>query len=468
MDVYNFCPTCGEIFTKCSNLYRHIRNLHPDNNNGLPQRAMTTCECHICGKRFTRVDNLQRHITKFHPAPTTSIIATAAAHHLTSTPNVAIGPSSTIASSSGNNPAFGTSSCVNILEVPSSQNIVNFVQDTSMETANPLTILTSIAPSQELPLSIPSTQQLVDMIDVNILNCTPPLPPPRLPFRSVDLDLTPSHAPTEYQIDDLSTGELEELMAPQHSSPVCNLFCNNNLIVCPTREVINVDEIPTQDSLSQATSSLKGQDSTHHEVSSSSRSNIENASSPQWNGSTPSSLLRYGQPSRTPSIESLVQPSLSNNHCMRFPAYCAAGRPHTEDRCIAAMNVYYKIGTNHYACPTCHTVIKHWLNFMEYHSHHAGQFTAGQKKELSIRVRCPTFPTYCIATNHDHPQECQRLMLTYYKSGAGYVCPYCDMYVEDEMVFIHDHAAHAGQFARGQKRRLTPHRVCSYNYECGL
>ncbi|KAK7866262.1 hypothetical protein R5R35_001691 [Gryllus longicercus] len=63
------CLVCNEMFTKRSNMYAHMRNVHKlkDEKDPVPRKIRKKTElCMGCGKAFTTKHNLQRHMQKMH------------------------------------------------------------------------------------------------------------------------------------------------------------------------------------------------------------------------------------------------------------------------------------------------------------------------------------------------------------------------------------------------------------------
>lgn len=63
------CPVCPINFNRTSNLYRHIRTQHPDQQSFIPQQKNVEkiFKCPFCLKSFTFRTNMRRHIRKTHP-----------------------------------------------------------------------------------------------------------------------------------------------------------------------------------------------------------------------------------------------------------------------------------------------------------------------------------------------------------------------------------------------------------------
>lgn len=63
------CPVCPISCNRASNLYRHIRAQHPDQQSIIPQQKKfeNTFKCPFCFISFTFRTNMRRHIRKKHP-----------------------------------------------------------------------------------------------------------------------------------------------------------------------------------------------------------------------------------------------------------------------------------------------------------------------------------------------------------------------------------------------------------------
>ena len=68
-----YCEYCSKIFTQRKNLYRHIRNLHPDKDFKMKRmpaqrkRKEDVENCEYCPQIFSQRRNLYRHIRNSHP-----------------------------------------------------------------------------------------------------------------------------------------------------------------------------------------------------------------------------------------------------------------------------------------------------------------------------------------------------------------------------------------------------------------
>ena len=401
------CEVCGKVFKRRDNYKRHL-NIHQQQHNHI---------CNVCHTSFSRLDALKRHIASRHhqedpiSQPTTVDLINS---DRLPTPEHSIDE---------NHPSIADT-------------IVAPSQIHSIEESQPTT-----ADTVELQLEIPSTQQLIEAIDVTMFNS-----PQQPRVRNVDMDLTPSDAPTQYEIHDLSTGELEQMDIE------CNVpkrVCNNNYhqpkqTVTPLIEdVIDVDELSTPASSPQVISS---------QTTSILSQNVSSHDSPSF----------FHDAQLSPGIQQSTSAIQRGSRCKLFPSYCAAGKPH--HLCEPVMQRYYKVGSSTYACPTCNIRVNDWLVFMQQHSSHAGEFRIGQKKDLS---GCQWFPAYCLSAKNQHGEiQCMTRMREYYDVGLNrFGCPTCNESTATWNEFMQDHAIHAGQFHVGQKQALKP-RGCPTFWQC--
>ena len=173
------CTICGKQFTRRDNLNRHIKCHQQQQNN----------VCQWCGLQFSRRDVLRRHLQARHQQQPQQNNADQQEDEILQRPDTG-----------------------DILDIIEEYEVTQQQQQVpiSEENTQPLSAMASShgVPPSLIPSTIPNTNELADIIDVDILNESQR---PNVPFRSVDMDLTPSDAQTQYQIDDISTGELEEM-----------------------------------------------------------------------------------------------------------------------------------------------------------------------------------------------------------------------------------------------------------------
>ena len=152
-----------------------------------------------------------------------------------------------------------------------------------------------------------------------------------------------------------------------------------------------------------------------------------------------------------PSTSQLLHHEV-HNKCNTFPIYCINNVHHDELGCVTKMKAYFTVGYDYYLCPQCNLKVQGWEEFYRSHRQHAGQFFRGQKN--NFRVICPTFHTYCNASQHNDRQQCIAATLKYYQIRNKYACPHCNIIVDTVDLFMEEHSHHAGQFAAEQKNGL--------------